>query len=135
MELSQFVICDIKNENLELYEETKIWVELASVLSVTSNASERRQHLISGVTSAKGVRPHQQTETRAPPFCARAITILYYFIQFALRPHSNFGIRTGGGALRRKKFEQGGDEPGLNRPFADRMTGAPSSCEHYRDSI
>jgi hypothetical protein len=64
------------------------------------------------------------------------INLLYYFIQFergcyALRPRSNFGIRTfertGGGALRRKKFEQGGDEPGLNRPFADRMTGAPST--------
>ncbi|KAJ6568009.1 hypothetical protein DFH09DRAFT_1468299 [Mycena vulgaris] len=27
----------------------------------------------------------------------------------------------GGAALRRKKFEQGEDEPGLNTPFADRM--------------
>jgi hypothetical protein len=64
MEFIQFVICDIKNRNLELNEETKTWVELASVLSVTSNSSERRQHLISSVTSAKGVQPHQQTKTR-----------------------------------------------------------------------
>lgn len=38
------------------------------------------------------------------------IRILYYFIQ---------SERTGGAALRRKKFEQSGDESGLNRPFAD----------------
>jgi hypothetical protein len=76
MELNQFVICDIKNGNLELNEETKTWVELASVLSVISNSSERGQHLISGVTSAKGARPHQQTETRVSSFCVRAINIL-----------------------------------------------------------
>jgi hypothetical protein len=35
--------------------------------------------------------------------------------------------RTGGGALRWKKFEQGGDEPGLNQQFPDRMTGAQST--------
>ncbi|KAJ7672053.1 hypothetical protein B0H14DRAFT_3178409 [Mycena olivaceomarginata] len=43
MELNQFVICDIKNGNLELNEETKTWVELASVLSVISNSRERER--------------------------------------------------------------------------------------------
>jgi hypothetical protein len=50
--------------------------------------------------------------------CLDYCRVPYYFIQFergcyTLHPHSNFGIRTDGWrVLCRKKFEQGGDEPG-----------------------